>query len=246
MQEIAATLLGKTSIPSVTERAELLEAVAGDDWWVDVTLTMLEFARLRIRGLVRLVEKTKRNPVYTDFTDELGAATEIALPGATPGINLDRFRAKATACLRQHADHVALQRLRRNKQLTPDDLMSLEDMLVSCGVGQRSDIEAVAARTGGLGLFIRSLVGLDRAAAVEAFADYLDGERFTIDQIRVVNLIVDELTATGVVESKRLYESPYTDHAPTGIDYVFRDQDVTVIVDILSHIRTTAVPSGAA
>jgi hypothetical protein len=54
---------------------------------VDVTLPMLELARLRIRGLVRLVEKTKRNPVYTDFTDELGAATEITLPGTTPGID---------------------------------------------------------------------------------------------------------------------------------------------------------------
>jgi type I restriction enzyme, R subunit len=246
VQEIAAALLGKTTIPSVAEQAELLEAVAGNEWWVDVTLPMVELARLRLRGLVRFVERIGRNPVYTDFTDELGTATEIALPGVAPGTNLERFRAKATACLQQHADHVALQRLRRNKQLTPEDLTALEDMLLACGVGERTDIESVAARTGGLGLFIRSLVGLDHVAAEAAFTAYLDRERFTVDQIRFVNLIVDELTANGVVDPTRLYEAPYTDHAPTGIDFVFHDQDVTVIVDILNHIKTTALPADVA
>lgn len=69
LQAVASALLSKTAIPSVAEQAVLLESVAGDEWWVDVTLPMLELARLRIRGLVRFVEKTKRNPVYTDFED---------------------------------------------------------------------------------------------------------------------------------------------------------------------------------
>ena len=131
VQAIAAALLAKTAIPSVAEQAVLLESVAGDEWWVDVTLPMLELARLRIRGLVRFVEKTSRNPVYTDFEDELGPATEVHLPGVTPGTNFERFRAKAAAYLREHEDHVALQRLRRNKQLTPEDLTALEDILIA-------------------------------------------------------------------------------------------------------------------
>jgi type I restriction enzyme R subunit len=104
----------------------------------------------------------------------------------------------------------------------------------------------VAERTGGLGLFIRSLVGLDRAAAKEAFADYLDGERFSAEQIRIVNMIINELTKNGVVEPRRLYESPYTDYAPTGIDVVFPREDVEVIVDTLQHIKGTALPADVA
>jgi type I site-specific restriction endonuclease len=38
---------------------------------------------------------------------------EIDLPGVTPGTNPERFRAKAAAYLREHEDHLALQRLRR-------------------------------------------------------------------------------------------------------------------------------------
>ncbi|MTD54069.1 DEAD/DEAH box helicase family protein [Amycolatopsis pithecellobii] len=247
VQDVADALLRMVpSIPSVTEHRELIEAVAGDQWWVDVTLSMLEHARLRLRALVRLVEPGKRDPVYADFTDELVAPTEVTLPGTAPGINLERFRVKVMACLEQHTDHVALQRLRRNKQLTPEDLMSLEDMLLSCGVGQRDELESAAERTGGLGLFIRSLVGLDRAAAKEAFADYLDGGRFTADQIRIVNMIIDELTSNGVVEPRRLYESPYTDYAPTGIDVVFPIEHVEIIVDTLQWIRRTALPANVA
>ncbi|MDN5930323.1 MAG: DEAD/DEAH box helicase family protein, partial [Pseudonocardia sp.] len=246
IQDIAAALLGKTSIPSVAQRRELLDDVAGETWWVDVTLPMLELVRLRLRGLVRLVEVTKRSPVYTDFEDELGDAIEIDLPGVTPGTNMERFRAKAAQYLEQHEDHVALQRLRRNKQLTADDLDALEQMLLASGAGQQGDIIWAAEKSGGLGLFIRSLVGLDHQAATEAFSRFLDGSTCTVDQIRFVNLIIDELTANGVMEPRRLFESPYTDRAPTGPEFFFPESDVTVIVDILHEVKDRARPEGVA
>jgi type I restriction enzyme R subunit len=245
IQNIAAALLGKTAIPSVAEQAVLLESVAGDGWWVDVTLPMLELARLRIRGLARFIEKTTRNPIYSDFEDVLGEGVEVVLPRATPGTNFERFRAKAEAYLGEHLDNLALQRLRRNKQLTPEDLTELEQMLVASG-GQQVDIAWATEQGGGLGIFVRSLVGLDRAAAIEAFESYLDGTRFSADQVGFVNLIVDELTRNGVMEPGRLFESPYTDHAPTGPDYFFPDADVEVIVDTLHHIKQTAVPEEVA
>ncbi|WP_417374398.1 DEAD/DEAH box helicase family protein [Glutamicibacter protophormiae] len=245
VQNIAAALLGKTTIPSVAEQAVLLESVASDQWWVDVTLPMLELARLRIRGLIRFIEKTRRNPVYTDFEDLLGEGVEVHLPGVTPGTNFERFRSKAEAYLRQHLENLALQRLRRNKQLTPEDLTELEQMLVASG-GLRVDLAWANEQGGGLGIFVRTLVGLDRSAATEAFETYLDRTRFTADQIRFVSLIVDELTKNGVMEPTRLFESPYTDHAPTGPDFFFPECDVDVIVDTLRHIKQTAVPSEAA
>lgn len=38
-------------------------------------------------------------------------ATLVDLPGITPGTNWERFQATAKANLRQHEDHIALQRL---------------------------------------------------------------------------------------------------------------------------------------
>ena len=246
IQEVDEALLAKTAIPSVAQHRELLDEVASERWWIDVTLPMLELARLRIRGLVRFVDKTSRNPVYTDFADQLGNAVDIVLPGITPGTDLVRFRAKAAAYLRQHEDHVALQKLRRNKQLTPEDLASLEKMLLSSGAGEQPDIESAAQSAEGLGLFVRSLVGLDRQAATEAFGRYLDGGTFSADQIRFVNLIVDELTANGLMEPGRLFESPYTDRSSAGVDHYFPNSDVDTIVEILNAVKSHAAPADVA
>lgn len=245
VQDIAAGLLGKSNIPAVAKEYELIDQVAGDQWWVDVTLPMLEGARRRLRGLVTLLDKVKKTAVYTDFQDELGEATLVNLPGITPGTNWSRFEAKARAHLKAHLDHVALQRLRRNKQLTAADLTSLEQILVESGAGTLDDITAAKERAHGLGLFIRSLVGLEREAAAEAFGVYLDGARFTVEQIRFVNLIVNELTDTGVMEAARLYESPFSDYAPTGPDMVFPD-DIDNIINILKTVKDHAVPAGGA
>ena len=64
--------------------------------------------------------------------------------------------------------------------------------------------------------------------------------------MRFIGLIVDELTKNGVMEPARLFESPYTDHAPTGPDFVFPYAQVEVLVNTLHHIKQTAVPEEVA
>lgn len=246
IQNIASGLLNQTVIPSIAAQQELLDDVASDQWWVDVTLPMLELVRLRLRGLLRFLDNVTKAVVYTDFQDELSDATIVELPGITPGTNWERFRAKAAVYLRAHQDHVALQRLRRNKPLTADDLVTLEQMLIDSGTAQPEDITQAKEQAHGLGLFIRSLIGLDRQAAMEAFSSYLDGTRFNTDQIRFINLIITELINNGIVEPARLYESPYTDHAPTGPDTVFAEADVDAIVGILNAVKTNAAPGEVA
>lgn len=246
VQEIATGLLGQTAIPSVAAQAVLLEEVASDQWWVDVTLPMLEVARRRLRGLLQFLDKAKKDPVYTSFQDELNEQTLIDLPVFTSGTDMQRFRAKATAYLKAHQDHVALQRLRRNKALTPDDLQALEQMLLDSGAGDDDAITKAKEESHGLGLFIRSLVGLDQQAALEAFAHYLDGTTFNANQLHFINLIVGELTNNGVMEPARLYESPYTGLAGTGPEAIFTEGQVDNIVDILNIVKANALPTGGA
>ena len=205
-----------------------------------VTLPMLELARRRIRSLVRFIDKTKQPILYTDFKDELGEGTIIDLPGISVGTNWERFRAKARAYLRDHEDQLALQRLRRNKQLTPEDLSALDQMLLDSGAGGEADLARAKEESHGLGLFVRSLVGLDRQAAMDAFSEYLTSTTYSAAQIRFIELIVQHLTENGVMEAARLYESPFTDHAPQGPDMIFTDPDVDRIILILNEVRDHA------
>jgi type I restriction enzyme R subunit len=125
--------------------------------------------------------------------------------------------------------------------LTDTDLSALEAMLVASGAGGPEDIARATEESHGLGLFIRSLVGLDREAATEAFSEFLTDSRFSAAEIRFIQLIVEHLTANGVMEARRLYEAPFTDHAPTGPDFLFNDENVDRIVLILEGVRSRAL-----
>ena len=55
------------------------------------------------------------------------------------------------------------------------------------GVGTEQAIQRAAEECNGFGLFIRSLVGLDRNATKELFAEFLADGTHTVTQIRFIN-----------------------------------------------------------
>ena len=199
--------------------------------------------RRRLRDLIKLIEKQKRKPIYTDFEDEMGGETAVELPGFGQGTDYAKFRAKAQAFLRAHQDHIAIHKLRMNKPLTAADLAELERMLGESGVGAAEDIQRAAEESQGLGLFVRSLVGLDREAAKEALAGFLTGKTLSANQIEFVNLIVNHLTEHGVMDAALLYESPFTDLTPRGPDGLFSSAQVDELICTLDAVRARAAVS---
>ena len=239
VKELAGLLEEKSAIPMVREQMALIQDVQTDEWWQDVTLPMLEGMRRRLRDVVKLIEKQNRKPIYTDFEDEIGGETAVDLPGFSQGTDYAKFRAKAQAFLRAHQDHVTIHKLRMNKALTAADLAELQRMLAENGVGAAEDIERAAEESQGPGLFVRSLVGLDRQAAKEALAGFVAG--LAANQIEFVNLIVDHLTEHGVMDAAMLYESLFTDLTPRGPDELFSSAQVDELVGVLDTVRSTAV-----
>jgi len=241
VKAISGMLEEKSAIPMVRDQLPLIQDVQTDEWWQDVTIPMLEAVRRRMRDLVKLIEKAKRKPIYSDFEDEMGAETRIALPGFGEGTDFSKFRAKAQAYLRAHQDHVAIRKLRMNKPLTAADLSELERMLADSGTGGAEDINRAKAESQGLGLFVRSLVGLDREAAKDAMAGFLRGKTLSANQIEFVSLIVNHLTEHGVMEATLLYESPFTDITPKGPDDLFTSSQVDELVAVLEGVKQTAL-----
>ncbi len=239
IQAIAGALEDQTAIPAVKAEILLIHSVAGDDWWVDVTVPMLETVRRRLRALVKLIPKAQKKIVYTHFEDELGEGTTIHLPQVTAGLNMAKFREKARVFLQVHESHLSLQRLRRNQQLTPADLAEFEKMLIQAG-GSPQLIDEAKKESHGLGLFIRSLVGLDREAAMQAFSEFISGSTATPNQIEFIDLIVQELTRNGVMDPDRLFQSPFTDLSAQGPLGVFPPAKVTRLVDVLNTIQARA------
>jgi type I restriction enzyme R subunit len=72
-------------------------------------------------------------------------------------------------------------------------------MLAEAGIGTAADVERATQESRGLGLFVRSLIGLDREADKAALSGFTKGKTLCANQIEFLDLIVDHLTEQGTL-----------------------------------------------
>ncbi len=240
IRKVASDLEDLANIPLVKHQLALITELQTDAFWEGITPELLETVRKALRELVQLIESVERKIVYTDFTDEIGTGTEILLDAVSPGIDKARFTMKVRRFLEKHKDHIAILKLRRAEQLTATDLAELERMFVAEGVSV-AEAQSKIDEAGGLGLFLRSLTGLDRKAAKLAFNSMTERGKLTSTQSEFLDITINYLTERGLIDPARFYDSPFTDLNDQGISGVFPVADVQTIIKVIDGIRLAAV-----
>ncbi len=137
------------------------------------------------------------------------------------------------------SNHIVIHRLRTNQPLTEADLQGLETTLIEIGEEDgKTLLSGLLARSEAPSLvyFVRGLVGLDRAAAQSAFSDFLNDESLTPQQIRFVEMVIDQLTARGVMTASALYEPPFSNLHAEGPDALFGGKE-NVIEGIFEKLK---------
>ncbi len=224
IMEIALLLeADKSTVPAVKAQRAYLSALQENEFWQDINLTELEELRLRLRELVPLLDRQERKRLYTDFQDEVLGVREVE-PVYIPRMTGAQYEKKVKEYLRNHTNHLVIQRLKSNEPLTVLDLQGLETTLVEIGEEEGKDLLSgllERKNASSLAHFIRSLVGLDRGTAKAAFADFLNDHGLSAPQIRFIELIIDQLTARGVMESGALYQSPFSNLHAGGPEALF-------------------------
>jgi type I restriction enzyme R subunit len=238
--EIASALEDQTGIPAIAQHLELIEEIQTDQWWEGVTVPLLELVRIRLRDLVQHIEKSRKAIVYSDFADEISDGVELTLSQFGDG-DFARFKSKARYFLRANQNHIVLHKLRQGKPLTSSDLNQLEKMLLEAGIGEAGDIERARETSNGFGRFVRSLVGLDRAAVTEAFAEFLSVGTATAAQIEFINMVIEHLTDQGMMDPALLYEPPFTGVAPIGPEQLFDEANVVRLFSKIRAMNESAV-----
>ncbi len=237
--EIATFLVQRRSrVPVVAANREYLSAIRDDAFWHGVGLGALEDLRQRVRKLAILFDTERRKGVYTDFQDELMGVREVENV-LVPSMTGEQYEKKVADYLRNHLDHIVIHRLRTNQPLTATDLEGLEHTLVEIGDGQgESLLSGLLSRSGSpsVAYFVRSLVGMDGSAAREAFAEFLADRSLTAPQIRFVEMVIDQLTARGVMKASALYEAPFIDLHSGGPEALFAGRE-TVVEGIFETLR---------
>ncbi|WP_282169091.1 DEAD/DEAH box helicase family protein [Ruegeria atlantica] len=228
-----------SNIPLVAKELELILEIQTDSFWEDITPESLEIVRRRLRHLAELIKPTDRKTVITDFEDEIGEGSAMTMPDVGSGVDKALFKMKVRRFLEQHRDHITLIKVRRGEPLTSQDINELERILIDQDIADEKLIEELAD-DGGLGCFLRSLTGLDRAAAKQAFSTFVSRHQLNADQTDFLDLIVDSLTESGIVDPVSFYESPYTDFDDLGIAGIFSRDQTQEIIKVVRDLNDAA------
>lgn len=234
--KFASALEGLSNVPLVAKEMELILELQTDAFWEDITPEVLETVRRRLRHLAELIKPTERKIVITDFEDEIGEGNALTMPEVGSGVDKARFKMKVRQFIEAHKDHITLIKVRRGEALTRKDLEELERILIEQQIAD-SELLADLAADGGLGGFLRSLTGLDRAAAKDAFSGFAARHQLNGDQAEFIDLIIDSLTESGIVDPASFYESPFTDLDDMGIAGIFNRDQAQEIIKIVRSLN---------
>ncbi len=237
--EMAGELQG-VNVPLVQARTAMLQRVQTDAFWQEATLPALEDVRAGLRDITRFLDRDRRAPIETDWLDQLGEIKPGYLPEVAGGVNKAQYRKKVEAFLHDHLEDGVIRKIRRAEPLTAQDLADLEYFFYNGdGIGSKEAFVQVYGPTPNLAMFIRGLVGLDRRAAKERFAAFLDQTTYTADQIQFINYIIDHLTRNGTLEPSLLYERPFTDLHYSGPEGLFNDGQANRVMAVLEGINAS-------
>ena len=114
------------------------------------------------------------------------------------------------------------------------------ERLSASGMKRREDYDKTIHPEKALGVFIRELVGLDRHAAKEAFAEFLDATRMNSTQIQFINTLIDYFTQNGVMEPQHLALPPFSDIHSNSLFALFDEAQVKVLTERIRWINQNA------
>jgi type I restriction enzyme R subunit len=236
--DIAEGLSTKYSIPVVNRSKGTIESLRNPDFYKGVSQKKLDEIREELRDLIQYLDVQSKPKVYTDIEDSL--VTTIVNEPSFESYYGTAYKKRVESFIRENRHHITISKLNTNLPITADELTALENMLFD-GV-ERGTKDSFVKEYGNqpLGVFVRSIIGLEISAAQEAFSDFLNNGNLRADQITFIQNIINYLNINGTIEPGMLFEPPFTDINDGGLNGVFEDTAAYKIISIVEHVNENA------
>ena len=232
---VASALQERISIPQVRERLPLLQRVTSEGFLDGVSLLALEEVREGLRGLVRFLTGGSRIPDVVTHLDDPVTSIEYGAEAA-PGEDFTNYKLKVEHYLVEHADTMVIYKLRHNLPMTTGEFGDLE-RIFTCELGSESDYK-LAYGDVPFGLLVRNIAKLDREAANLAFAEFVNSQALTEQQMSFVRRVVDYIVENGYMEPEALAKPPFD--RPRSFMRVFDTKQQMGLVAIIRGIKDNA------
>lgn len=228
VMETAEQLSRLYTIPQVRVQQPVIERAQSEDFWENAAILDMEDVRESLRDLLKFIEKKKTHIYYTDFEDNIieekeGEAIYISN-------DLKNYKKKVEYYLKEHQDHLAVYKLRRNKRLTSGEFAELERILWE-ELGTKEEYQKQYGDTP-VGRLVRKIVGVEREVVNAAFSEFMSEGKLNLNQMRFVRLMMDYITVNGNIEDNQvLMKDPF--RSAGSITALFRD-DLSLAHRIIS------------
>lgn len=233
--DIAKSLQEKASIQQVKSKIEIINEVAHPDFWKAATLEKLEKVRIELRDLVQFIKGDKKRNFTINIPDiiEYKDAPKHTLPTLT-------YRERVIDYISKHRNHPVLEKIHSMQQLTQADILSLEQICWK-ELGTKEEYQNYVRRGGlicgdSVAAFIRSIIKVDRAKALELYSKFLNNSPLNPEQEEYVKCVLDYVCSNGDILPATLYkEEPFsewdlqaffTTDTPAFVGYIRKLHDV--------------------
>lgn len=233
--EIAKSLQSKASIQQVREKINIVNEVANPDFWKSAKLDKLEKVRIEMRDLVQFIKGDKKRNFTINVPDiiEYKDAPKHTMPTLT-------YKERVIDFISKNRHHPVLEKIRSLQQLTQDDILALEQICWK-ELGSKEEYQAYVRRGGlicgdSVAAFIRSIIKVDRAKALELYSKFLNNSPLNPEQEEYVKCVLDYVCSNGDILPATLYkEEPFsewdlqaffTTNTPAFVGYIRKLHDV--------------------
>lgn len=255
IQETAKALMKKGTINHIKENAtEIFKIIKDKDYVENLDILDLENIKDKIKPLVVYLEPEHLPKIkFGDFEDSTISVAE-------KDINFMRYesydlKTKFQQYLEENKDKLAIKKLRFNQPLDKDDLIQLKDLLYKSEEvsfvdlkkeysGELKKISEQYKIENPLGLFLRSLIGLEQEALNREFSNFLDKERFNGNQIELIEMVIKNFVRNGSYDKNELPKISKRIMGISLVDLFPKREDLIKISSIIDKINNnTEIPN---
>ena len=252
ISDITKELSKKGTIKEIQKNAHyIMKIIKEENYLKNIDILELENLRDIIEPLTIFLDSKGKhlNYIVGDLEDKIISIKEKNIH--TFGSVYLNSKEKFQKYLDNNKNLLSIKKLRNNIELNAEDLKELKQLLYSneeidlenLKTENNSEIEKISSVYGkneSFGIFIRSLVGLDREAINKEFSEFLNTEKFNSNQIELINLIIENIVKYGAY-SKNEIRKLSNNILGTSISNIFTDNnDLQKIVDIIDKINSNA------